>query len=161
MIADVMLAAHAQIEHLSLKEQQERLGVVQEALTWLKTPYHHQGRLLGIGVDCGMFLLEVFEKTGHIPFIDPRPYPPDWHLHQSEQKYLGWVEKYAHRVGTPLPGDLVLYRYGRCLSHGAIVTAWPEVIHSYLGIGVTRSGAEEAPLEARRVAGFWSIWGGV
>ena len=25
---------------------------VAEALTWLGTPYHHQGRVKGVGVDC-------------------------------------------------------------------------------------------------------------
>ncbi|WP_436904878.1 hypothetical protein [Acinetobacter johnsonii] len=34
---------------------------VQEALTWLGTPYHHQGRVKDVGVDCGTLLCEVYE----------------------------------------------------------------------------------------------------
>lgn len=30
----------------------KNLEAVTEALTWLGTPYHHQGRIKGVGVDC-------------------------------------------------------------------------------------------------------------
>jgi cell wall-associated NlpC family hydrolase len=164
MIADIMLQAHAAMpDTMPTKEVAERLQVVQEALTWMNTPYHHQGRIKGAGVDCGMLLLEVFEACGHIPHIDPRPYPPDWHLHRSEQVYLGWVQEFAAPLApgeTPMPGDLVLYRFGRCLSHGAIVVAWPTVIHSYLNQGVMLGHGEQEPLLPRRLAGSWSIWKG-
>lgn len=37
-------------------------NTVAEALTWLGTPYHQQGRVKGVGVDCGTLLCEVYEK---------------------------------------------------------------------------------------------------
>ncbi len=33
--------------------------VVRTARTWLGTPYHHQGRLKGVGVDCAGLLIGV------------------------------------------------------------------------------------------------------
>ncbi len=42
----------------------KNLEAVQEALTWLGTPYHHQGRIKGVGVDCGTLICEVYEKVG-------------------------------------------------------------------------------------------------
>ena len=44
---------------------QER--VRSEALTWLGTPYHHQGRVKGVGVDCGQILISIYEKAGILP----------------------------------------------------------------------------------------------
>ena len=35
------------------------LDVVRMARTWLGTPYHHQGRVKGAGVDCGGLVIGV------------------------------------------------------------------------------------------------------
>lgn len=138
-------------------EQAERESVVTEALTWLRTPYHHIGRIKGAGVDCAMFLIEVYRTCGLIPDIIPEPYPQDWALHRSEEKYLEWVEQYAHEVEAPLPGDVVLYKFGRCVSHGGIVLSWPRIIHVYVGEGCVYADGEKGMLEGR-LAGFYSLW---
>ncbi len=46
--------------------------------------------------------------------------------------------------GRPLPGDVVLWRFGRCYSHGAIVIEWPTVIHAYLHRTCSLEDAEAA-----------------
>ena len=46
---------------------QER--VRSEALTWLGTPYHHQGRVKGVGVDCGQILIAIYEKAEFYPLV--------------------------------------------------------------------------------------------
>ena len=160
MIADVLLAAHALIEDRPAPEQAERLAVVQEALTWIGTPYHHAGRVRGAGVDCGMFLAEVYEGAGVMGHIVPEDYPPDWHMHQDGERYLSLVAQHAEPVETPLPGDIVLYRFGQCLSHGAIVLAWPQIIHSYVRLGVVMDEGERNAVLRKTQAGFWSPWGG-
>ncbi|KHN68719.1 hypothetical protein AV645_07020 [Acinetobacter calcoaceticus] len=130
---------------------------VQEALTWLGTPYHHQGRVKGVGVDCGTLICEVYEKVGLMDHLDPRPYPPDWHLHQMEQRYLELILGVCDPVeGSPQPGDIVLYNFGKCISHGAIVIEWPQVIHSYLHQGVIIQDGTKGSL-ARRIAGFFRM----
>ncbi|HYL49488.1 MAG TPA: hypothetical protein VET84_09005 [Stellaceae bacterium] len=43
-----------------------------------------------------------------------------------------------------LPGDIALWRFGRCFSHGAIVIEWPVVIHAYLGRGCVLEDAAKA-----------------
>lgn len=132
--------------------------VVALATAWLGTPYHHQGRVQGVGVDCAMILADVYHAAGLIPLIDPRPYPPDWHFHRDVERYLGWVQQYADPVteGDPQPGDVALYRFGRCVSHGAIVVAWPTVIHAYRGLGVVMSEGDQGAL-AGRLAGVWRV----
>jgi len=133
--------------------------IVNEVRTWLGTPYHHQARVKGAGVDCAMLLCEVFESCGMIPHIDPRPYPADWHLHQSEEKYLGWIKQYADPVPDgeePLPGDIVLYTFGRTVSHAGIVIDWPIIIHAYRGQGCVMAEGDRGEL-GNRLAGFWRV----
>jgi NlpC/P60 family putative phage cell wall peptidase len=139
------------------QEHEHRAAVVAEAESWLATPYHHQGRIKGVGVDCAMLLVEVYHAAGCVPALDPRPYPPDWHLHRSAERYLGWVLRYAREVAEPRPGDAALFRFGRCFSHGAIVAGWPRVIHAYVGQGCVRADGLQAPLIGRAVR-FFSPW---
>lgn len=121
-----------------------RAAIVAEARTWLGTPYVPCARVKGAGVDCGQLLIGVFHACGLIPNVDPGPYSPDWHLHHSEELYLGQVLGHADPVDDPQPGDIALFQFGRCVSHGAIVVAWPHVIHAYRGQGcVLADGTKE------------------
>ncbi len=135
-----------------------RQAIVAEARTWLGTPYHHQAGIKGVGCDCAYLLIGVYRALGLIPTIDPRPYPPDWHLHRSEERYLGWVRRYAVPVAIPHPGDAALWRFGRTASHGGIVVAWPTIVHAYRGQGVVLADASQAPLgEPGRLVGFYTL----
>jgi len=139
---------------MAATETQER--IVAEARKWLGTPYHHQADVIGAGCDCAMLLARVYHAVGLIPAVDPRPYPRDWHLHRDEERYLGWVKQYCRPVkGEPKPGDLVLYRVGRCYSHGAIVVEWPMIIHAYMDERAVVLGR----YDAGRLAGRdWQAW---
>jgi cell wall-associated NlpC family hydrolase len=129
--------------------------IVAQARTWLGTPYHHHGRVKGVGVDCAQILIAVFAAAGVIDEFDPGAYPRDWHLSHCEEIYARWLDKFGERVQTPAPGDVALYKFGRAHSHGGIVT--PEgVIHSYIGRGVTLTRADEEPLVGRPVL-YWKV----
>jgi len=136
----------------------KRQLIIDEARTWLGTPYHHQGRVKDAGVDCAMLLAEVYHACNLIPYIDPTPYPPDWHFHRDEERYLGWVRRYAHPVDVPQPGDIALFQFGRCISHGAIVVAWPTIIHAYIREGCVLGNAEQGVM-AGRLRQCYSIFG--
>jgi cell wall-associated NlpC family hydrolase len=129
--------------------ENEYSNIIDEALSWLNTPYHSGARVKGVGVDCGQLLIAVYEAAGVIPPGDcePGPYSPEWHLHRSEEKYLAWVQKYCDPAeGKPQPGDIAVFQYGRCVSHAGIVLQWPQIIHAYVGRGVILSDAGEALL---------------
>jgi hypothetical protein len=113
--------------------QEERALVVAEARKWVGTKYHNCADVRGAGVDCAMLLIRAFVDCGLMPPIDPRPYPPDWHLHRDEERYLGYVMERFAEVEQPLAGDIVLFRYGRCFSHGAIVSKTDPltIIHAF------------------------------
>jgi cell wall-associated NlpC family hydrolase len=138
---------------------EQRAAVVAEAMTWLRTPYHHLARVKGAGVDCAQILIAVYAAASVIDAFDPGFYVHDWMLHRSEEIYLGWVEKYAHCVEVPQPGDIALYRFGRTVSHAAIVVDWPTVIHAHLPDRmVVLADAEKGELPGR-LFGFYSLWG--
>jgi len=132
-------------------EQQQRAAVVAEVQKWLRTPYQHRQRALGLGVDCAWLLIEVYRECGLIPAIDPGDYPQDWHLHRSEERYLGWLESYGHQVAEPQPGDVAVWRFGRAYSHGAVVIEGTRVVHAYVDIGVEWADMREERLASRPV----------
>ncbi len=136
-----------------------REAVVAEALTWLRTPYHHQGALKGIGVDCAHFPLAVYGACGLVAPFDPGDYPPDWHLHRSEERYLAHVQRLAHEIDPAdiKPGDFALFRVGRCFAHGAIVIAWPRIVHAVVNRWVTLDEATSGMTAGRPVKAF-TLW---
>lgn len=123
--------------------QMERASVVAEARRWVGTAYAHKGSTLGQCVDCANILIETFVGAGLIDRFSPGEYPPDWHLHRGEERYLAVVESYCQQVDdsdAPLaerpdfradPGDILMWRWGRTYSHSAIVTEWPRIIHAF------------------------------
>lgn len=139
---------------------QSRAAVVAEAATWLRTPYHHMGRIKGGGTDCLMLLAEVYEAAGVIGHVEIAFYPPDWHLHRGAERYLDGLTQYAREIPNdadhppPLPGDAVLFKFGRCFAHGAIVIAWPRLIHAWHNAGVVYTDAGQGPLAGRAVRFF-------
>ena len=134
-----------------------REQVVREALGWEGTPYHHRGRLHGVGVDCAMLPAAVYEAVGLIPRVEP-DYSPQWMLHRDEEQFLGWVTRFAREIprGAVKPGDLAIWKYGRCYSHAAIVIDLPEVLHAVIrGGGVVRGNADrDEELRSRPVKFF-------
>jgi cell wall-associated NlpC family hydrolase len=115
-----------------------RRAVIDEAMTWLKTPFHHRQCVKGAGTDCANFPKAVYAAIGLIPAIEIEEYPHDWHMHKDKERYLGWVLKFAKilRSGPYLPADFVVWRFGRVFSHGAIVVRWPQIIHAWRHAGM-------------------------
>jgi cell wall-associated NlpC family hydrolase len=161
-------------------ESEQRAAVVSQARSWIGTPYHNCADVKGAGVDCGMLLVRVFVDTGLCPPFDPRPYPADWHLHRSEERYLGFVFDRACEISTGVaaagaaaasptrrpigPGDVMVLRFGRCHSHGGIVTnATPlRIVHAYYQARrvveeeVDRSAVLSDPARNPRFFSFWA-----
>ena len=150
------------IRHLSSDRQ--RAVVVAEARSWIGTPYHNCADIKGAGVDCGMLLVRVFVDIGLLPHFDPRPYPLDWHLHRDAERYLGFVFDFGFgEIKEPQPGDIMVLRYGRCYSHGGIISrARPlSIVHAFHP--ARRVLEEETALNAvlndpKRKRRFFSYW---
>jgi cell wall-associated NlpC family hydrolase len=132
-----------------------RALVLAKAEAWLGTPYHHMGRVKGAGTDCLMMLAEIYHSAGVIPPLDIPFYPPDWHLHRHAERYLEGLMQYAREAKDgPREGDVAVFKFGRCFSHGAIVVSWPRLIHAWWDAGVIFGTAEQPPLSGRPVRFF-------
>jgi len=116
-------------------EVAERLAVVAEAISWLRTPFRDGCDVKGPkgGIDCGMLLVRVYVDTGLVQPFDPRPYPARWFLHRSEERYLEWLEKFAVEIpaAQAKPGDIVIYQHGLTYSHAGIIENDSYIIHAY------------------------------
>jgi cell wall-associated NlpC family hydrolase len=151
-----------------MTEDQGRTAVVAEARSWIGTPYRVLQGVKGLGVDCVMLLVRCFRDSGVIPDLpDPEAYSPTFMLHRDEENYLAGVLGYAGEVvgppdRMPLPGDVVLWRVGRTMSHGGIVSVWPYVIHAYQREQqVTESNVDlpsELSDQARHPRRFFNHW---
>ena len=77
-------------------------------------------------------------------------------MHRDAERYMEGLLQYAHEIdGPPEPGDVALFRFGRCYSHGAIVVEWPRLIHAYWDVG-RRLGKRRAGAAARPPVRFFS-----
>lgn len=144
-------------------EAEQRAAVVAEALSWQGTKYHHMARLKGVGVDCAGLPMEVYEAAGVTKHVDPGPYSPDWYMHQDEERYLGWVRKYAREITREelKAGDFVIWKFGRCFSHGAVVIDPPTIIHAVrLSRSVHLANMDQDDDLPGREVKYFTFWGG-
>lgn len=140
---------------------EQRAAVVAEARRWLGTPYHHAADIPRVGVDCAMLLVRIFVDLGLVEPFDPRPYTRDWFLHRDEERYMGHLLARARAVEQPDPGDVVLFRIGRCFAHGGIVTvAAPlTIIHAFAPARrVIEDDLTRSPELSLKVARSFSYW---
>jgi len=84
--------------------------VVVAGRTWIGTPFHHQARSKGIGVDCAGVIIGVGRELGLVsPDFDIGGYPrvPDG------TSFLRWCDAYMNRVERDAmrPGDAVVVKF--------------------------------------------------
>lgn len=143
--------------HQNLSIDQWRSKIVEEAISWLRTPWHHEARVKGAGVDCAQFLIAVYSAVGLVEPFETHQYSPDWHLHRDEPLFLQYLRQYAVEVQEPLPGDIVMWNFGRHEAHGSIVVEWPLIIHAYKEErAVCYTDVSTSPIR-RRLAGFYRL----
>lgn len=104
-----------------------RSQIVEEARKWLGTPFHHNARVLGHGIDCYGVVEMVGRALGvHIPENIVYSRIPD------ESELLGYMDTYAVRI--PLleakPGDIVILPFDKKMRHMAILTDLG-MLHAY------------------------------
>jgi cell wall-associated NlpC family hydrolase len=81
--------------------EQKRAGIAAEALTWVGTPFRHQGSLKGVGVDCGNFIAGVALNCG-------LPKVVDWTNDYQRQTSSDVLEKLLTDGLDLLDGDAAL-----------------------------------------------------
>ena len=125
------------------------LDVVRVARTWLGTPYHHQGRVKGAGVDCAGLLVGVANELGLSDF-DVTGY--------SGRPNGDSLTRVCQEQMTPIPpeqlspGDVLLFKFEAHAGHLGIFIGDNILIHSYM----PRRRVVEQSLDSR----WWSLVAG-
>ncbi|MFH1556918.1 MAG: NlpC/P60 family protein [Pseudomonadota bacterium] len=117
-----------------------RARVVEEARTWLGTPYLHRASARGAGADCLGLVRGVWRGLYGVEPEPLAPYAPDW----AEASRCETLALCAGRhlravpVAEALPGDVLLFRFRAHLpaKHAAILSAPGFMIHAYDGVAV-------------------------
>jgi cell wall-associated NlpC family hydrolase len=137
---------------------EKRAAVVAEAKSWVHVKYHHNQHLKGVGVDCVWLLIECYKIViPELANFSPGNYSREWYFHKDEEIYLGGVQRFAKRIEAAHvePGDVAVYKIGRCVSHGAIIVDGNLLIHA-------NRKAREVELSMRHTADldahFHSYW---
>lgn len=124
-----------------MKETEFRSRIVSEALSWVGTPYRLGGRVKGAGTDCACLILGVLQNAGVIPpDEEAHRFSQDWWQHTTEERYKLRALRYAvktleavtYRSLNAQPGDILLLKAAgaKLHNHGAIVIAWPWIVHA-------------------------------
>ena len=147
-----------------MSEAEERDRIDRIAREWCGTPYHNNAQVKGAGADCATLLKAVFEESGLIEPFELGWYPSQFFLHHSEERYLGWVQKFAHEIPEERAkhGDVVLYHIGKCYAHGAIVIKpdWPAIVHAHYATRFVVQGRGTSVHLGLPIKGikFFSLW---
>lgn len=96
-----------------------RIEVVHEARSWLGTPFHHQGRLKGTGVDCAGVIVGVLSAL-EISTVDVQGYGHRPDTRQLEQLCHAHLTEVG--LEDALPGDVLLITIDHAPQHMAFMT---------------------------------------
>ena len=124
--------------------------VLDEARTWLDTPFHHQGRLKGVGVDCIGVIIGVAHALGISDFntVDYGRIPNGNMLRALLEQNMLSVPIWDSR-----PGDIGLFTFEREPQHVAIFTD-TGLLHSYQQVKKCVEHSFLTPWPQRLVAVF-------
>ena len=133
--------------------------IVAEALTWVGTPYRHQGARKGVGCDCLGLVRGVWRAVYGSEPEAPGAYAMDWAEAGGEDNFLAAARRHCREkpVAEARRGDLLLFRWKPHFpaKHAAIVVTPERIVHAYQGHAVLVS-----PLAAqwrRRIAGVFEF----
>lgn len=109
-------------------------ALLAEARGWIGTPWRHQGRTKGVGVDCVGFVIEVARAVGVLSVDEAANYrrrPDGVTLPAKLDAYL------ARKPTSALaPADIVMIRTDAVADHVAFVGDYPAggltLLHAYL-----------------------------
>lgn len=136
-----------------------RAAVVAEALSWVGTPFHDCAGVKGEGCDCAHLLIRCYAAVGLIPQEQDPAYSPQWFQHRDEPRFLQGLEAHGGRRIDPaaaLPGDVLMYTFGRHAAHAAIIVDATSIVHAYKPVGlVTRGDRREF---AHRLDSAWTLF---
>lgn len=132
-----------------------RAQIVAESRTWLETPFKHQGRVKGAGVDCAGLIVGVCHALGLSSF-DKHDYDaePDGVMLRATCER----EMTAIPVAGIQPGDVLLFAFGGRPTHLAFVADYVHgglsIVHGYSVAGKVIEQRMDSVWRRRIVAAY-------
>ncbi|CAG0999271.1 hypothetical protein ARNL5_03951 [Anaerolineae bacterium] len=104
--------------------------IIAAARACVGTPFRHQGRVVGVALDCAGVAVHVAQTLGLSP-LDPEGYgrTPAYGLLEETLDSEPFLERVAD-IADRQPGDLLLMRFAAEPQHLAIL-AGDTIIHAY------------------------------
>lgn len=136
-----------------------RQRIVSTALTWEGTPWQHMQRCKHAGVDCAQFIAGVGIEEGLLTVEQMRGveyYSQQWNLHRSEEKLINTLLRLGFNtvaLEDKLPGDVLVFHYGRAAAHAGIYLGENRVIHAPMRFGGVRGKVRVETLQSDVVLG--------
>jgi cell wall-associated NlpC family hydrolase len=129
------------------------------AQSWLGTPFHHHGRLRGVGVDCVQLLGQILVEVGAITDYSFPPYAMDAKAltRSIVVDYLEARPDFQRVEGNTMPGDILCIRWHRVPHHCGLVIDAETFVHAVPGRGVVQSPIRER-LFARRTEAVYRLF---
>lgn len=105
----------------------QRQAIIDTAMSYLGTPFHHQGRAKGVGVDCVGLIACVMRELG-VSVVDRTDYP----MHAIPHEFVAAVRANVPQkaIADRLPGDMIIIAPRNVLQHAAIMVSEDQVIHA-------------------------------
>lgn len=128
-----------------------RAEVVAEARRWLGTPYRHQHRAKGHGVDCAGLVIGVARNLG---IVDPQFDVNGYARTPDGKSLLEECDRFMTRIPMEQlqPGDVLVFRFTSDPQHLGVVADYPHgglsVIHAY-GTSNGKGEVEERRLDSK------------
>jgi len=136
--------------------EQERRRLIEEAESWLGTPYWYGASLKSIGVDCSHLVVAVLQEVGYLRGVVIPSLPPDWHLHARRELLLEGLRQHCDEVREPWQvGDILVYRkHGAMANHCGLYVGDGRFVHAASGGPVRYEKVSRFPSRHRFVAAF-------
>ena len=108
--------------------------LVSLARSYIGTPWHHAGRLRGVGVDCIGLVAEVYREAG-LAIADQLNYT----TYDEYERLLAVLGDHASPIIGPLVGgDILVFRHRLMDNHCAIYAGNGLMVHAYSTPAVMR-----------------------
>lgn len=120
--------SYNEIEVIKIHVSNTRQALLDEAYTWIGTPYKYAAQNKNVGTDCSGMVMEVYRNVS------------DLKLPRNSAKQAEFCEKIKH--SDILPGDLVFFATGKDpnrVSHVGIIIDNDNFIHASSSKGVVVS----------------------
>ena len=133
--------------------------VVEEAQSWIGTPYRHQASLKGVGCDCLGLVRGVWRALYGGEPEALKPYSPDWaELGKEDALFVAARRNLIEKpIAEMAPGSVLLFRWkpAHAAKHLGILVSEHAFIHAYEGHAVMISAL--VPQWRGRIAGAFSF----